>query len=208
MSKKVYLYSRFERFWHWFQALLVIVLLFTGFEIHGSYSFLGFDQAVNWHDLAAWTLIGLTAFAIFWHFTTGEWKHYLPIKEKMAEICYYYAYGIFKGECHPHEKHPEKKLNPLQRIAYLFLKLFIFPLIFISGLLYYYNQPLKISSGEVAVWHTVGAFLMLTFLILHSYLTTTGKTPLSHLRGMITGWEELETSESTYTAAENLEQKT
>jgi len=192
MLEKVYLYSRFERFWHWFQALLIIVLLITGFEIHGTYSLLGFEKAVNLHEIAAWILLGLTAFAIFWHFTTGEWRHYLPVAEKIGEICYYYVFGIFKGECHPHEKHPEKKLNPLQRLAYLFLKLFIFPLIFITGLLYYFNQSVNFSLESIALWHTAGAFLMLAFLILHTYLTTTGRTPLSHLKGMITGWEEIE----------------
>ncbi len=206
MAEKVYLYSRFERFWHWFQAILILVLLLTGFEIHGSYTLLGFERAVKWHDISAWTLLGLTAFAIFWHFTTGEWRHYLPIREKMAEICYYYACGIFKGECHPHEKHPEKKLNALQRLAYLFLKIFIFPLLFVTGLLYYYNQSLGISFGSVAILHSAGAFLMLAFLILHSYLTTTGKTPLSHLKGMLTGWEEIENSSMAQGPTQNAEQ--
>ncbi len=39
--KKIYLYTRFERFWHWFQALLIMLLLVTGFELHGTYGLLG-----------------------------------------------------------------------------------------------------------------------------------------------------------------------
>jgi Ni,Fe-hydrogenase I cytochrome b subunit len=31
---KIYLYTRFERFWHWFQALMIITLIVTGLEIH------------------------------------------------------------------------------------------------------------------------------------------------------------------------------
>jgi thiosulfate reductase cytochrome b subunit len=31
---------------------------------------------------------------------------------------------------------------------------------------------------------------MLIFLIVHVYLTTTGHTPLAHIRAMISGWEE------------------
>ena len=32
---RVYLFKRFERFWHWSQAALVLFMLLTGFEIHG-----------------------------------------------------------------------------------------------------------------------------------------------------------------------------
>ena len=52
------IFKRFERFWHWSQAALVILMLITGFEIHGSYSLLGWEQAVDVHSFAAWTLIG------------------------------------------------------------------------------------------------------------------------------------------------------
>ena len=38
-----------------------------------------FVKAVGYHTIAAWTLIGLWVFAIFWHFTTGEWKQYIQI---------------------------------------------------------------------------------------------------------------------------------
>jgi hypothetical protein len=40
---------------------------------------------------AAWTLIGLWVFAIFWHFTTGEWKpvHSDARRKSMAMMKYY-----------------------------------------------------------------------------------------------------------------------
>ena len=37
MSERIYIFKGFERFWHWAQAALIITLLLTGFEIHGSY---------------------------------------------------------------------------------------------------------------------------------------------------------------------------
>jgi hypothetical protein len=46
MSEKkitMYLYTRYERFWHWLQMALIFVLLVTGFEVHGSFPFLGFQ---------------------------------------------------------------------------------------------------------------------------------------------------------------------
>ena len=42
MSKVKY-YTGFERFWHWTQALLIISLLITGFEIHGTIQLFGFE---------------------------------------------------------------------------------------------------------------------------------------------------------------------
>jgi len=70
--KREYIYRAFERFWHWTQALLILLMMLTGFEIHGSLTFFGFDQAVRYHSLAAKALLALIAFAIFWHLTTGE----------------------------------------------------------------------------------------------------------------------------------------
>ncbi|MGE5480585.1 MAG: cytochrome b/b6 domain-containing protein, partial [Chloroflexota bacterium] len=79
----VYIYSAFERFWHWAQAALVLLLAFTGFEIHGSYKFLGFEEAVRVHNISAYAFIALIAFAIFWHLTTGQWRQYVPTRENI-----------------------------------------------------------------------------------------------------------------------------
>ena len=84
--QRIYIFKRFERFWHWAQALLIIFMLLTGFEIHGVYTLFGFHDAVALHTVAAWTLIGLWVFAIFWHFTTGEWKQYVPTLEKVDAV--------------------------------------------------------------------------------------------------------------------------
>jgi Ni,Fe-hydrogenase I cytochrome b subunit len=34
-QQRIYIFKRFERFWHWTQALLILTLLVTGFEVHG-----------------------------------------------------------------------------------------------------------------------------------------------------------------------------
>ncbi len=51
--KTEYIYHRFERFWHWMQALLIIFLGVTGFEIHGAFTFFGYENAVQYHEIAA-----------------------------------------------------------------------------------------------------------------------------------------------------------
>ncbi|QKK03777.1 MAG: cytochrome B [Pseudomonadota bacterium] len=194
-NERIYVFKRFERFWHWTQAVLIITMLATGFEIHGSYRLLGFEAAVNLHVAAAWALIALWVFAIFWHFTTGEWRQYIPTLKNLDAMFCYYVRGIFTGEPHPFRPTRLKKHNPLQRLAYLLLKVVINPLVWISGLaLLYYSAWREAASAAtisaVAYTHTAAAFMMLIFLIAHVYLATTGHTPTAHIRAMITGWEK------------------
>lgn len=200
-TKKVYIYKGFERFWHWTQALLIMFLALTGFEIHSSYSLFGFETAVNLHNKAAWGFIVLIVFAIFWHITTGEWKQYIPTTKNLKAQIEFYITGIFRNAPHPTKKTLLSKLNPLQRLVYLGLKILIIPVMVISGLLFmFFRYPqsgmiktVNIENLEiVALIHTLGAFLLITFLIVHLYLITTGHTITSNLKAMITGWEELE----------------
>ena len=198
-AKRVMIFKRFERFWHWAQAALIIVLLFSGFEIHGSYRILGFEDAVTLHRAMAWSLVTLWVFAIFWHLTTGEWKQYIPTLKKVDAMVKYYLLGIFIRAPHPFRQTMLRKHNPLQRLAYLFMWVVISPIIWATGWAYlFYAQWAKwgldqyLNLEDVAFFHAVGAFMMLTFLIAHLYLITTGKTVWSHMRAMITGWEEID----------------
>lgn len=202
--KRVYIYRLFERFWHWSQAILIFILAITGFEIHDSYRLIGFENAVTIHNVSAISLIILIIFAIFWHFTTGEWKQYIPTTENLFAQVNYYITGIFKNAPHPTRKTILSKLNPLQRLAYLGLKIFMIPLMVITGILYLlYRYPYKgqiealnVESLEtIALLHTFGAFLLIAFIIGHVYLTTTGHTVSSNIKAMITGYEDLETDE-------------
>ena len=199
--KRIYIYKRFERFWHWSQSALILFLAVTGFEVHGSIHVFGYESAVFFHRAASYLLLGLIAFAIFWHFTTGEWKHYIPTTKKLIAQVRYYTVGIFKNEHHPTKKTQLNKLNPLQVWVYLALKIVMIPIMVISGLLYLYhkqidaNDVVVVSSFElqtIALWHTFGAFLLIAFIVVHVYMTTTGTTPVSNIKAMITGYEEID----------------
>ena len=198
INRRIYLYSRYERFWHWSQAVLVILMMITGFEVHGSFKLLGFGNAVNLHTVSAWTLLTLWAFTIFWQFTTDEWKQYIPSLKKVDAMVRYYAFGIFRNAPNPFQKTAAKKHNPLQRLAYLALLSMVSPVIWGSGLFYLFYANWKsfganayLNLEVVATIHTAGAFMMLVFFIAHVYLTTTGHTPTAHIKTMITGWEEV-----------------
>ena len=194
----IYLYTRYERFWHWLQMALILVLLLTGFEVHGQYRLLGFGTAVRVHNFTGLTWLIAFAFFVFWVFTTGEWRQYVPTTRKMFEVIRYYSWGIFRGESHPFPKRKEAKHNPLQRLTYLSLAAFLLPVQMVTGFLYWgYNSWQAwgvgfLSLEVLAVVHTVGAFAILTFLIVHVYMTTTGHSLFAHIKAMITGWEGVE----------------
>lgn len=200
-GKQVYVYKAFERFWHWAQALLILFLSFTGFEIHGTFSFLGFGQAVRYHRYAAISFIVLIVFAIFWHLTTGEWRQYVPTLTNLRAQAEYYLIGVFRGAPHPTKKTVLSKLNPLQKLVYLQLKLLVIPVMVVTGVLYMlyrYPQRYGVSGMNVdglqtiAVLHTAGAFFLVAFVVAHVYLITTGATVTSNLKAMITGYEDLD----------------
>lgn len=192
---RIYIFTRFERFWHWAQALLVIGMLVTGFEIHGSYQLLGFEKAHEIHTTALWAYIGLWVFAIFWHLTTGQWRHYIPTMKNLDKIVRFYSVGIFSGEPHPFKPTVERKHNPMQAQTYLGITVVVQPLIWISGLLYlFYNElgaaGYRLDLATIAILHTIGAFMMLAFLIGHLYLITTGHTVFAQIKSMLTGWDD------------------
>jgi thiosulfate reductase cytochrome b subunit len=211
MKKQVYIYKSFERFWHWSQSILILFLAFTGFEIHGTINFFGYQNAVSYHNIAAYSFIVLIIFAIFWHFTTGEWRQYLPTAKNLKAQLNFYLVGIFRKAPHPAKKTTLSKLNPLQRLVYFGLKILVIPVMVLSGLLYMYYrypqgnsiEPLNIHSvGPIALLHTAGAFLLVAFIIAHLYLITTGTTLTSNLRAMITGYEELEDEDEKLSPSE------
>jgi thiosulfate reductase cytochrome b subunit len=195
-----YVYRRFERFWHWTQAALILFLAVTGFEIHGSLGFFGFDYAVRYHSAAALAFLVLVAFAGFWHFTTGEWRQYVPTSEHLRAQAEYYLFGIFRDAPHPTRKTVLSKLNPLQKLVYAGLKTILNPLMVVTGLVYmFYRYPqryevvaLNVSGLRwIAIVHTAGAFLLVAFVVAHIYLGSTGQTVTSNLKAMITGYEDL-----------------
>ena len=194
---RIVLYSIFNRLWHWSQALLIILLALTGFEVRGSWHLFGYLRAVNLHNGLAVALLVLILFAVFWHVTTGEWRQYIPTRVFLREMVAFYLTGIFRGAPHPVRKERTARLNPLQRLAYLGFKVLIIPVQVSTGALYFFYPNLNASGWPsaslrvIAGLHVLGAFGLLAFLAGHVYLTTTGHTPLANLKAMLTGYEDL-----------------
>ena len=206
--QRVYVYKRFERFWHWMQALLVILLAVTGLQVHfPNLKLMQWETAFELHRILAWAFVVLIAFAIFWHFTTGEWKQYIPTRRNLSDMVRFYLVGIFRHDPHPVRKTVVSKLNPLQRLTYFGLKVLVIPVLVTSGFLYYYFNDWagagiadNLSLQAVALVHTLAAYALIAFMFAHVYLATTGHTPTSNIKAMITGWEELEEETPTSTS--------
>lgn len=201
-TRKFYAFKRFERFWHWSQAALIIFMIFSGLEIHGLYQVLGFALAIDLHTTAAWALMVFWLLVLFWHMTTGEWRHYVPTRKSFVAMMMFYAVGILSGSAHPFQPSETAKHNPIQRLTYLALTIGLMPVIWVTGLLlYFYNiwpewGIVNLVFGWVAGLHTLLAFIIMSFLVLHVYLITTGVTLTSQLRAMITGWDDIHVEEN------------
>jgi thiosulfate reductase cytochrome b subunit len=199
-KRDVMIYSRYERFWHWSQALLIFTLFFTGLGLHGTHSLLTFHTAVQVHTFAAIALVVLWVFTTFWNFTTGQWKQYL-FKKGIFTVIRFYAWGILWGEPHPYKKSLQRKQNALQSLAYMTFMVGVGPALWASGLVYLLHDLWKDYpwAGDglmvIAFVHTAAAFVMGAFVIIHVYMTTTGKSIFHYIRTMITGYDAVELSE-------------
>lgn len=194
--EKIKLYGRYERYWHWTQVVLIALLILTGFEIHSSYQMFGYEEAVLMHNVFGWGYSVLLIFTFFWMLVTKFYQQLIPDKNKFVEQFHFYRIGIMRNEPHPMRKTPEKKLNPIQSITYLGLMWITIPLQVITGFMYmYFNiaRAIGIESLQfVAQLHTLIAYMVIAFLIIHVYMITTGKTVTTYLKGMVTGEEEVE----------------
>jgi thiosulfate reductase cytochrome b subunit len=156
-------------------------------------------DANYWVDtLVAWLLIGLWLLGLFWHATTGEWRQYIPAEsDNMLAMIRYHSVGIFLGAAHSFQRRRAEKHNPLQRIAYLMLTMIISPILWLSGLLYLFYQKWSVIGLAglplelVALTHSLAAFAMLAFLVVHLYFTLTTTTkPFAFVQEMVTGYRE------------------
>ena len=201
--RRVYMYSGYERLWHWLQSLAIMLLLVTGLEIHmpGTVRILGFATAVKVHNIVAFVVVINALLSAFFHFASGQIRQYLPEPKgffsQAIQQSLYYVGGIFRGEPHPFEKSPERKLNPLQQVTYLAILNVLLPLQVLTGVMIWGAErwPLMAEAigglSYVAPLHALVAWLFAAFLIMHIYLTTTGHTPLANMKAMVTGWEDV-----------------
>lgn len=196
------IYTLYERVWHWFQAACILALIFTGFHIHypDGLRLLSFPTAIFIHNTLGWILVLNAFLGFFYYLTTGTIRQLIPEPREFHVLAWrqlrYYVSGIFRGEPHPLERSPSRRLNPLQQATYLIILNVLLPLQIITGLGLWFMQfsPWLLDRtgglGIPAGIHMLGAWMFTGFLLAHVYLGTIGPTPWAHLATMITGYEE------------------
>jgi thiosulfate reductase cytochrome b subunit len=202
--KQVYMYSVYERLWHWLQTFVIVLLLITGLIIHrpDTFGFFSFRYVVLVHNILAAILLVNAGLSLFYHLASGEIQQYLPrprgFFDQIFEQAVFYIRGIFKGQNHPFEKTPDRKLNPLQQITYFGILNVLLPLIGVSGILMWGAQRWPQITGPIggltylAPFHTLIAWLFASFIVAHVYLTTTGPKPFASIKAMMVGWDDVE----------------
>ncbi|SDX55104.1 thiosulfate reductase cytochrome b subunit [Allochromatium warmingii] len=196
----LYLYSRWVRAWHWLNALLFIVLMYTGASMHfaGGGWLMPFDRAVTVHNTAGILLtVGWIGFVIG-NVTTDNGRHYRVqwsgFFTRLFAQAQYYGYGIFHNAPHPFHVTAEMKLNTLQQLSYLGVMYGLMPLLIMSGWAFLFSVSLpETLFGLPSVWliamaHLTLAYALVLFLLVHMYIITTGETVTTNLRAMLTGW--------------------
>jgi thiosulfate reductase cytochrome b subunit len=206
--KKIYMYTFYERIWHWLQTLTIVILAFTGLVIHKPEMFgmFAFKGVVLVHNIMAALLVANAILALAYNLLSGDIKRFIPepkgfFSQAIVQTKYYLS-GIFKNEEHPFEKTRENRLNPLQQVTYFMVLNVLLPLQTITGIMMWGVQRWPQIANRfgglplLAPFHTLISWSFVAFIILHVYLTTTGHTPLAGIKSMIVGWDEVEVHSS------------
>ena len=204
-TKRIYMYTFYERLWHWLQTIVILMITFTGLIIHKPEMFgiFSFKFVVLVHNILAGILVANAALALFYNLVSGDIQRFLPQPQgffnQMIQQVKYYTYGIFRGEAHPEEKSREKRLNPLQKVTYFGILNVLLPLQILTGIFMWGVQrwpSIAESLGGLAFlapFHTLVAWSFSSFILAHVYLTTTaGHTAMAGIKSMVRGWEEVE----------------
>lgn len=202
----IYLYPIWIRLWHWFNALLYLVLILTGLSMQYSnpqFPMLRFDLAVSIHNTSGILLSLNYLVIIFGNILTSNGRFY-KIKRKgfideLVSQANYYLFGMFKGNKAPYPINGERKFNPLQKIAYVAVLYFMMPFVIITGWamifpeMIFVNKLFGTSGLHVTdLVHILMGFILSLFMFVHIYLCTIGKPAGTHFRAMLSGWHQSE----------------
>ncbi len=208
-----YVYEAPVRLWHWTVAFMITVLCLTGYFIgappqatSGDTSTLwSFGQIREWHFIAGWVLAIGAIWRAYWAIVGGPHArliYYVPVwklswwKECLEVVKWY----LFMSKGHKWVGH-----NPLARAAMFFV--FTLGSIFMifsgfalyaegkgEGSIFYtlfgWMISLAGSSMTLRLWHHVGMYALLLFVIVHLYAAIRDDIMgrVSTISSMVSGW--------------------
>lgn len=200
---KIYLYPVWIRIWHIINALMFLLLIFTGISLHFSssgFNLINFEAAVAIHNVTAIIVTFNYGIFLIGNIVTKNGKFYRKWRKNLAVNLWkqfiFYAVGIFKKEEHPFPINEQQKFNPLQKFAYVIVMYFGMPLLILSGIALLFPEMISYNvfniSGMVfyVVLHMIVGFVMSLFLLVHIYTCTLGDKPGTLFKSMINGYHE------------------
>ncbi len=204
--QRLYIHPLPLRIWHWINAGGIVLMILTGLQMRyvGLIDVAPFRTAVivhNWVGFAlianffVWLVFYLSSDRVkIYHAELNPRKHFLGSFRQI----YYYGFGIFEDDPNPHRLTVYRKFNPLQSMFYQIVMMLCLPIQFYTGIMLWYATRFR---GQVDFFgglrvidtaHVLIFIFLVFFVIIHIYLATLGHTRMEHIKGMLTGYEEVE----------------
>ncbi len=213
---RIYLHPLPVRIWHWINALAVVMLILTGLQLRyvGLIDVVPFRVGVITHNVFGFIMVGDFFLWLGYYLCSDRIKVYhaeLNLKKYFQgslDQALYYGYGIFVGAPNPFPISVYHKFNPLQAMTYQVIMLVLVPIQIFTGILLWDLERfagMVAFLGGVRVVDTVHVLIFIFFafyLPAHIYLATLGRTPMTHIKEMLDGYEEEDPAESPADAAE------
>jgi thiosulfate reductase cytochrome b subunit len=204
-ERKIYFYPVWLRIWHGIHAFGILVLIATGLSMQYSnpeYPLINFELAVNLHNISG-ILVSVNYLLFFIGNLITSNKKYYRIKlkglhKRIQLQAVYYLFGMFKGQQTPFPLSERRKFNPLQKVSYLITMYLFVPGIIITGWALLFPETIIEDVYNVsgifltAIIHTILGILISFFLIVHLYVATIGRNPLSNFRSIFNGYHNIQ----------------
>lgn len=192
------IYPTAVRVLHSTNAILFLILLATGWGIHAPDAALSLPMEFSSEVHTVAGLLLLVNFALFMLYSllSGDIMQYIPFRQGGMQAfwsqMHYYLIGIFRGADKPHHASAKQRLNPIQQLTYLLVYCLGMFVLLASGIVLLFPEVADamlpgLTARTLATLHYLLAAAYLAFVIMHLYMITTGKRPLSLLKGMLTG---------------------
>ncbi len=203
MGTRIYLYPGWLRIWHAINAIMCIVLIFSGLSMQYTdfeQYILDFRLAIQLHNIAGVILSFNYFIFLFGNLFTSNGRQYFLFRKGVLKNLItqlrYYSIGIFKKESTPFPITTENKFNPIQRTAYVVIGYVATIIVIITGWAYLFPEIVPNSIGNVSgllindlIHITMGYFISI-FLIIHIYFITIGNKNMKNFKSMVNGWHE------------------
>ena len=201
VAEKVKMYPVWLRVWHWSNAVLFVILAYTGVRLHFGQRrgpIMSFETAFDVHNLAGAVLVIVGVMFFIGNVIGRNQRQYVsPPRDGIRGILRqlrWYLSGIFKGEPHPYHAAPEHKFNPLQHVTYVGVMYALYPLLLISGVALLFPDVIPEGVlGRPGVWwvaaiHWIMAAAGILFLAGHLYLGSMGDKVRDLYAAMLDGY--------------------